>query len=144
MRHRRVRLLRKHPYVLADGHADYHADSRTHGGSDGHADGHADCHADLRTDGRSDGHADGHADLHADTRTDDGHAERLADIHADNRADIRPNGRTDERANGDADFHADRSTDGHANSPAINSRVYNCVCLTGGRMRRSRRHLLHW
>ena len=91
--------------------------------------------------------ADELADYHADRRADgraDGHADRLADLQADSRADGRTDGCADEHANGHTDNASNRAANVNADAPSVGRLVHDRNLSSGGRMRKPRRHLLHW
>ena len=106
-------------------------DSRPDSRSDGKTDGLADCHADGRADDRTDSCAYGRTDGHAD-------------YHADGRADGRTDGCADEHANGHADNASNRAANVNADAPSVGRLVHDRNLSSGGRMRKPRRHLLHW
>ena len=87
----------------------------------------ANCHADSRTDGRSDSSTDGRADY-----------------HADGRADSWTDGCADECTIGHADNASNRAANVNADAPSVSRLVHDRNRSSGGRMRKPRRHLLHW
>ena len=99
---------------------------------------HVDAHdnADLITDGHTDRSSIAPANAGAFFGAD-GDADISTDGHAD--------GRTDDGADDPTNVASDGSADVCANPTAVRGSVCNCVCLTGGGMRRrSRRQLLQW